>query len=79
MKKIKLDLSNLKVSSFEVACAPSLRGTVVGRQTEGCPPSAGCASQYCQTGAGCSDDCGAMEVTNTCFFSDLCTTVLPPL
>lgn len=72
MKKVKLNLSDLRVHTFATSAPSDERGTVVGNSR--LQPSV-----YCQS-MGCASDMCGPDMTNTCFISDDCfTTAYPQL
>ncbi len=72
MKKLKLDLKDLKVESFEAVTLRNIKkGTVAANAplTEGCPPTDGqtCPNTCYNTCANtCANTCGGTCPNNTC-------------
>lgn len=71
MKKIRLDLNDLEVTSFQtVPEGPTEKqGTVRAYE---CCPQCGCNPCCCPCGGGCSDQCG-YTCCETCYPNDTCT------
>lgn len=74
MKKIKLNLNNLTVDSFETDAVQSERGTVMGNE----PPTehgqkCGSAFDACNTGL-CTGDCGETYAPAACptYYPEYC-------
>jgi hypothetical protein len=71
MRKLRLEIEDLKVESFDAGAAEARKGTVRGRISIHCDPSSPdtCdGGQTCDGGLSCAGGCGASGV-NTCGYS----------
>lgn len=64
MKKIRLDLDALSVSSFDTSAAEEPTGTVMGH----IPPET--YARYCSDGTTCIDSCDYASCAGTCAATD---------
>ncbi len=73
MGKIKLDLDNLTVDSFETAGLNAGRGTVMGNEPTFHGQKCGSAFDACQTGL-CTGDCGETYSPDACptYYPEYC-------
>jgi hypothetical protein len=75
MRKLKLDLDQLAVDSFDTQTPPEREGTVFGEQCTcytctcpGCPSCGATCGMTCNTtcGESCGTDCPYNPITHTC-------------